>query len=125
MHSQKSSTSHTRRRCARASRHAPAFTNFLKRSPTLTQDVFKYGRIVASHKAAVSELFQKLDRESKGSIAKGVLKDLVAKYQGKKFDEKKFYDWYDVHGRSTEKGPGGSVDLREFVSGLRVKPTNL
>ena len=87
--------------------------------------MFKYGRIVASHKAAISELFQKLDGESKGSVAKGVLKDLVAKYQGKEFDEKKFYSWYDVHGRSTEKGPGGSIDLREFVSGLRVKPTDL
>ena len=87
--------------------------------------MFKYGRIVASHKAAISELFQQLDGESKGSVAKGVLKDLVAKYQGKEFDEKKFYSWYDVHGRSTEKGPGGSIDLREFVSGLRVKRTNL
>ena len=125
MHSQKSSTSHTRRRCARASRHAPALTDSLKRPLTPTQDVFKYGRIVASHKAAISELFQKLDGESKGSVAKGVLKDLVAKYQGKEFDEKKFYSWYDVHGRSTEKGPGGSIDLREFVSGLRVKPTAL
>ena len=125
MHSQKSSTSHTRRRCARASRHAPALTDFLKRPLTPTQDVFKYGRIVASHKAAISELFQQLDGESKGSVAKGVLKDLVAKYQGKEFDEKKFYSWYDVHGRSTEKGPGGSIDPREFVSGLRIKRTKL
>lgn len=82
--------------------------------PHTSSDVFKYGRIVASHKAAISELFQQLDGESKGSVAKGVLKDLVAKYQGKEFDEKKFYSWYDVHGRSTEEGPGGSIDPREF-----------
>ena len=47
---------------------------------------------------------------------------MVAKYQGAEFDEKQFFSWYDVHGRSTEKGPGGSIDLREFVSGLRFKP---
>lgn len=39
---------------------------------------------------------------------------MVAKYQGAEFDEKQFFSWYDVHGRSTEKGPGGSIDLREF-----------
>ena len=48
---------------------------------------------------------------------------MVAKYQGAEFDEKQFFGWYDVHGRSTEKGPGGSIDLREFVRGLRFKPT--
>jgi hypothetical protein len=103
----------------------PCTHQFSEAFPHPDQDVFKYGRIVASHKAAISELFQKLSRESKGSVAKGVLKDLVAKYQGKEFDEKKFYGWYDVHGRSTEKGPGGSIDLSEFVSGLRIKPTNM
>ena len=82
--------------------------------PHTPSDVFKYGRIVASRKAAISELFQKLDKESKGSVAKGDLRDVVAKYQGAEFDEKQFFSWYDVHGRSTEKGPGGSIDLREF-----------
>lgn len=47
---------------------------------------------------------------------------MVKKYQGAEFDEKQFFGWYDVHGRSTEKGPGGSIDLREFVRGLRFKP---
>ena len=90
---------------------------------SLRQDVFKYGRIVAPNKAAISELFQKLDKESKGSVAKGDLRNVVAKYQGAEFDEKQFFGWYDVHGRSTEKGPGGSIDLREFVRGMRFKPT--
>ena len=82
--------------------------------PHTPSDVFKYGRIVAPNKAAISELFQKLDKESKGSVAKGDLRNVVAKYQGAEFDEKQFFGWYDVHGRSTEKGPGGSIDLREF-----------
>jgi len=82
--------------------------------PHTPSDVFKYGRIVAPNKTAISELFQKLDKESKGSVAKGDLRNVVAKYQGAEFDEKQFFGWYDVHGRSTEKGPGGSIDLREF-----------
>ena len=61
----------------------PCTHQFSEAFPHPDQDVFKYGRIVASHKAAISELFQKLSRESKGSVAKGVLKDLVAKYRAK------------------------------------------
>ena len=53
-------------------------------------------------------------KDSKDSVAKGDLRDLVAKYHGADFDEKKFFDWHDVHGRSTEHGPGGHIDLHEF-----------
>ena len=83
-------------------------------TPKDLPDVFKYGPVVAGHAPAIEALFKKLDKDSDGFLVKAELKDVVAKYNGATFDETEFFSWYDVHGRSEEKGPDGQIDLHEF-----------
>jgi len=75
----------------------------------------EYGPIVAPHMAQIEALFRRLDKDSDGALIKSELKGVVAQYNGGSFDEAQFFGWYDVHGRDSQGGPDGQVDLNEFA----------
>lgn len=103
----------------------------------------RYDACVAPYKDQIASLFRRLDvSETDGNLTANELKgmhvglvappmallvrslhvvraplleDVVALYQGEAFDKDSFFEWYDVHHTgSTENGPDGSLDLREF-----------
>ena len=57
-------------------------------------------------------LSHSLDADSDGHLVAGELKDVVSKYNGEAFDEKQFFEWFDVHG--TGGKPDSQLDLKEF-----------
>merc|ERR1712028_61390 len=52
------------------------------------------------------------DVDGDGHLVAGELKDVVAKYTGEAFDEKQFFEWFDVHGAGG--APDSQLDLKEF-----------
>ena len=72
-------------------------------------DAQKYNPIVADHMKEINELFTKLDKDGSGSLTKDELKDVVQRYTGENFNEKEFFDWYDVKGP-----PDHTINLTEF-----------
>ena len=72
----------------------------------------RYGPIIAGHEAAIKTLFKKIDADGDGHLVAGELKDVVGKYTGEAFDEKQFFEWFDVHGAGGT--PDSQLDLKEF-----------
>ena len=72
----------------------------------------RYSPIVKGHEASISTLFKKIDADSDGHLVAGELKDVVSKYTGEAFDEKQFFEWFDVHGAGGQ--PDSQLDLKEF-----------
>lgn len=72
----------------------------------------QYGPIIKGHEAALKTLFKKIDVDNDGHLVAGELKDVVAKYTGEAFDEKQFFEWFDVHGAGG--APDSQLDLKEF-----------
>ena len=72
-------------------------------------DKEKYDPIVADHMKEIGELFTKLDKDGSGSLTKDELKDVVQRYTSKAFNEKEFFEWYDVRGE-----PDRKIGLTEF-----------
>ena len=58
----------------------------------------RYGPTIKGHEAAIQKLFKAIDADSNGYLVAGELKDVVSKYTGEAFDEKQFFEWFDVHG---------------------------
>jgi len=72
----------------------------------------RYGPIVKGHEAKINALFKKIDANSNGYLVTSELKDIVSKYTGEAFNEKQFFEWFDVHGAGG--GPDSQLDLKEF-----------
>ena len=72
----------------------------------------QYGPVIKGHEAAIKTLFKKIDVDNDGHLIASELKDVVAKYTGEAFDEKQFFEWFDVHGAGG--APDSQLDLKEF-----------
>jgi len=72
----------------------------------------RYGPTVKGHEAKIKALFKKIDRDSNGYLVTSELKDVVSKYTGEAFNDKQFFEWFDVHGAGGE--PDSQLDLKEF-----------
>jgi len=72
----------------------------------------RYGPTVKGHEAKIKALFKKIDGNSNGYLVTSELKDVVSKYTGEAFNDKQFFEWFDVHGAGGE--PDSQLDLKEF-----------
>jgi len=73
----------------------------------------RYGPIVKGNEAAIKNLFRHMDVNGNGFLVASELKDVVSKFEEKAFDEKQFFEWFDVHG-SSGGSPDAQLDLKEF-----------
>ena len=82
------------------------------RNYDVSSDEARYGHIVKDHEASILALFNKIDADGDGHLVAGEVKDVVSKFTGEAFDEKQFFDWFDVHGAGGQ--PDSQLDLKEF-----------
>merc|ERR1712014_254964 len=73
----------------------------------------RYGPIVKGNEAAIKTLFRLMDANGNGFLVASELRDVVSKFEEKAFDEKQFFEWFDVHGASCGS-PDAQLDLQEF-----------
>ena len=86
--------------------------------PNESEEYPRYAKIMKGHEALIKGLFQKLDADGDEYLVASELKDVVSKYTGEAFDEKSFFQWFDVHGAAglggEGAGPDSKLDLKEF-----------
>ena len=85
----------------------------------LSEEDKRYGKIIKGHEASIKVLFKKIDADNDGHLVAGELKDVVGKYTGEAFDEKQFFEWFDVHGGAGGK-PDSQLDLKEVAVRLEL-----
>lgn len=98
--------------CGASTANAPTGADASPTGAAPSEEEKRYGPTIKGHEAAIQNLFKAIDADKNGYLVAGELKDLVSKYTGEAFDEKQFFEWFDMHGAGGT--PDSQLDLKEF-----------